>query len=97
MAKFIIKSFIVIFLIILVVTYLSDQEIQSNPEVKSNDQTIILSSSDLYQDFAEEVTLENHFNARESLTYQIAQIVEQSGLLIYEGIITVISDLAKIM
>ena len=70
---------------------------QSNPEVKSNDQTIILSSSDLYQDFAEEVTLENDFNTKESFTYQIAYIVEQSGLLIYEGIITVISDLAKIM
>src|SRR5690625_3192517 len=101
MTRFIVKSIIVFLLFILVTTYLTEQEHAEVSESAINEQAIVLHSADLYNktknDHFDEPIEQVPVDDQQSIPYQIAQWIEQSGLLIYEGIITVVTDLAKII
>lgn len=98
MAKFIGKLMVVIFCFTFILTFLNEQNISPNNEQVTNDQQIIISASELYLEPVEETVREDAVKPeQESVTYSISQWVEKTGLMLYEGILTIITDLAKVI
>lgn len=103
MMRFIGKLILITFCVILIITFLQQQNDIPSNQVEMSDPQIILTSNDLYTDLTEQSDLEveeelvNQVDEDQSVTYFIAQWVEKSGLMIYEGIITILTDLAKVI
>lgn len=99
MAKFIVKCLIVLFVFMLGVTFNSAQnEVEIDSE--NNEVTHILTSStELYENMAEDQDIlpMAEVEEQESLIYHLAQIVEKSGLMIYDGMITIVTDIASVI
>ena len=98
MTKFIGKLTIVFFCFIFIITFLNEQNISTNNKQEVYDQQVLSSSSELYLEPVEEIVREDAVKPeQESVTYSISQWVEKTGLMLYEGILTIITDLAKVI
>lgn len=102
MGRFFAKVIIIFFLFLLAITYLSEQENTLEDQRPPNEPTIVIQSADLYNQTEEPATeawpnKAESSNEHDSVTYQIAQFIEQSGLFLYEGIINIVTDLANII
>lgn len=98
MTKFIGRLIIIFFCFIFIMTFLNEQNISTNNKQEVYDQQILISSSELYLQPVEEAARQDAGKPeQESVTYYIAQWIEKSGLMLYEGILTIISDLAKVI
>lgn len=100
MTKFIIKCLIILFIFMLGVTYNSSgSEDKYTDQLEFVDMTHVLTSQkELYIDTEADHALpliEKEVDT--SFTYQLAQFIEQSGLMIYEGLIKVITDIASVV
>lgn len=96
MAKFIGKLIIVLFCFIFMMTFLNEQNISTNHKQEVDDQQILVRSSELYLQPVEQAVRQDAGKPEQaSVTYSIAQWIEKSGLMLYEGILTIITDLAK--
>ncbi|WP_440895898.1 hypothetical protein ACS127_15350 [Amphibacillus sp. Q70] len=98
MIKFIVKCIVLLFIFTFGVTFILEQNINENDQAKEEESHVLISSADLYSELEEnEVTIQEELTEQESLTYHLAQWIEKSGLLIYESIITIVTDLASVI
>lgn len=98
MVKFIVKCIIILFIFIFGVTFILEQNMTGNNQVQEEESHVLINSADLYSELEEnEVMVLEEPTEQESLTYHLAQWIEKSGLLIYESIITIVTDLASLV
>ncbi|HHU20573.1 MAG TPA: hypothetical protein GXZ58_10245 [Bacilli bacterium] len=99
MIKFVGKLIVIIFCFVFVVTLLNQQESVETVRSEISDPQIVTSSRDYYNDLIEveeQLPLINNRANQKSITYSAAQWIEKSGLMIYEGLLTIINDLAEV-
>ncbi|GAA4073891.1 hypothetical protein [Amphibacillus indicireducens] len=99
MIKFVGKLIVIILCFVFVVTLLNQQESTGTVESEISDPQIVMSSRDYYNDLIEveeQLPLINNRTNQKSITYSAAQWIEKSGLMIYEGLLTIINDLAEV-
>lgn len=99
MTKFIIKCLIVLFVFMFGVTFSSAQnEVEIDSESIETGH-VLTSSTELYANMVEDqdiLPLEK-VEEQESMIYHLAQFVEKSGLMIYDGMITIVTDIARVI
>src|SRR5699024_5672928 len=99
MIKFVGKFIVIIFCFVFIITFLNQQESLETVELEISNPQIITSSRDYYNDLMEavdDIALNNNHADQKSITYSAAQWLEKSGVMIYEGILTIINDLAEV-